>query len=328
MKTIIGVGNALTDKLFMVKNDDVLKNVKIEKGSMQLVDDTTSQVIQNLLSSVKPVMETGGSASNTISAIAKLGLQTGFIGKVGNDNIGNFFIKDSEKNSVKPYIVRSENPSGNCTVIVSPDSERTMCTFLGSASELMPCDIQREVIAKYDFLHVEGYLVFNKELILEILKIAKEEGLETSIDLASFNVVEDNRDFLLDLIEKYIDIVFANNEEAMALTGKEYPYSAGEIAKMCKIAVVKNGKYGSTVCTKSEKHTINAVKATSVDTTGAGDSYAGGFLYGYLMGDTLDVCGNIGSLVAGKVVEYIGGKIPNQEWDSLLQKVEKLRKKE
>ncbi len=208
MKKIIGVGNALTDILYRTKNDEVLKFSKIKRGSMQLVDNLTSQTIQNLLSEIKPTMETGGSASNTINAIAKLGLETAFIGKVGNDKVGDFFIKDSEENSVTPYITRSENPSGHCTVIISPDGERTMCTFLGSASEMQPNEISREVISKYDFLHIEGYLIFNKDLIVKILKTAKEEGLETSIDLASFNIVEDNRELMLDLIENYIDIVF------------------------------------------------------------------------------------------------------------------------
>ncbi len=323
-KKIVGVGNALTDMLFLMKDDGVLKNLNIRKGGMLLVEKEVSVDIENSLSEIKPIMETGGSASNTISTMAKLGVESAFIGKVGNDKIGEFFVSDCSQNGVTPHIVRSTTSSGHCDVLVSPDSERTMCTFLGAASELTIDDICRDVIKKYDFLHVEGYLIFNKELIIEVLKIAKEEGLETSIDLASFNIVEDNRDLMLELIEKYVDIVFANNEEAKALTGKGYPNSVEDIAKMCKIAIVKNGKHGSIVCSEDKKYPIAPFDANPVDTTGAGDSYAAGFLYGYLTSKDLDACGTIGSLVSAKSVESVGPKIPAQKWDKLLERIKKI----
>ncbi len=320
-KRIIGVGNALTDMLFLIKDDQVLKKLNIEKGSMQLVEKETSAKIQDYLLDIKPVMATGGSASNTINTIAKLGLESAFLGKVGNDKIGDFFIDDCLNNKVNPCIIRSVSSSGHCVVLVSPDSERTMCTYLGAASELTPNDVNRDVIKEYDLLHIEGYLIFNRDLIIKILEVAKEEGLETSIDLASFNIVEENRELMLELIEKYVDIVFANNEEAEALTGKQYPDSVEEISKICKVAVVKNGKYGSIVCSEKKKYPILPFEATPVDTTGAGDNYAAGFLYGYLTNKSLEVSGTIGSLVAAKSVETVGPKISNEEWNLLLERV-------
>lgn len=323
-KKILGVGNALTDVLYLMKDDVVLSRFGIEKGSMQLIDNEFSKKIQATLLGIEPTLETGGSASNTVSAIAKLGLDAAFVGKVGKDKIGDFFVSDSLENGVTPHIIRSDTPSGSCTVLVSPDSERTMCTFLGAASELQAVDICRETIRKYDFLHVEGYLVQDKLLIETIMKIAKEEGLEVSIDLASFNIVEEHKEFMKTLLEKYVDIAFANKEEAIALTGKSNEQAAELIGQLCEVAIVKNGAEGSFIYANQRIYPIEAYPATSVDTTGAGDSYAAGFLYGYLQEQSFDVCGRIGSLLSANVVESLGAKLPTEKWDKLNVEVQKL----
>lgn len=321
-KKVLGIGNALTDVLYLMENDEVLSQLGIEKGSMQLVDSETSDSIRERLAGLVPTMETGGSASNTVSTIAKLGLTAAFVGKVGKDKIGDFFVFNSLENGVTPHMVRSaDTPSGNCTVLVSPDSERTMCTFLGAASEMGQEELSREVFAQYDMIHVEGYLVQDRGLIEQILKVSKEEGLEVSIDLASFNIVEENREFMQYLLKKYVDIAFANREEAIALTGKSGEEAAREIGESCSVAVVKNGAAGSFAYTDGQVYAIDAYPAQPIDTTGAGDSYAAGFLYGYLTGSTLDVCGKIGSLVSAHVVECVGAKLPADTWEKLNEKV-------
>lgn len=324
MKKILGMGNALTDILFQIKNDQLLSTLYLAKGSMQLIGSTQSEQIKSHFSSASAIMATGGSASNTINGTAKLGLTSGFIGKINDDEIGRFFTRNSKENGVTPHMLLSETPSGHCTVLVSPDSERTLCTYLGAASELIAADLQPEVFKDYDLFHIEGYLVQNHELIRTALKMAKEAGLTTSIDLASFNVVEENLDFLREITEKYVDVTFANEEEAYAFTGKKPEEAVVEIAKLCKIAVVKVGSEGSLIQSGDEFHRVDPNWVRSVDTTGAGDFYAAGFLYGLANDYPLNICGEIGSFVSSKVVEIIGTKMSEETWETIYAKIEEI----
>lgn len=324
MKKILGMGNALTDILFQIENDDLLMKLNLAKGGMQLIENVQSEQIKSHFSSSAATMATGGSASNTINGTAKLGAPSGFIGKISNDNIGKFFTDNSLENGVTPHMKISETSSGHCTVLVSADSERTLCTYLGAASELYAEDLSPEVFKGYDFFHIEGYLVQNHDLIRTALRIAKEAGLTTSIDLASFNVVRENLDFLHEITEKYVDITFANEDEAHVFTGKKPLEAVKDIAKLCKIAVVKIGKDGSYVQSGDEFHVIEPYLVKSVDTTGAGDLYASGFLYGLANDYPLDVCGKIGSFVSSKVVEVVGTKMSEETWNEIHKKIESI----
>lgn len=326
MKKVLGMGNALTDILFKIEKDEILQELNLIKGGMQLIQNGQSEMIKSHFDSSTATMATGGSASNTINAVAKLGLKTGFIGKVGDDAIGRFFSEHSLENGVTPHMQLSETASGHCTVLVSPDSERTLCTFLGAASELHEEDLIPELFNGYDYFHIEGYLVQNHELIRTALKMAKDAGLTTSIDLASFTVVRDNLDFLREITEKYVDITFANEEEAQSFTGKEPLEAAREIAKISKIAVVKIGKDGSYIQSGNELHVIEPHPVASIDTTGAGDFYAAGFLYGLAKGYPLDVSGQIGSLVSSKVVQVIGTQMPDKTWKEIAEKIDEIIK--
>jgi len=314
MKKVLGMGNALTDILLQISNDDVLIKLNLPKGSMQLVDAGKSAEIMSLLAGVKPVMAAGGSASNTVNGVARLGAEAGFIGKVGDDAVGAFFSDDMLANGVKPQLGLSESASGQCTVLVSADGERTLCTFLGAACELSAADLSPAMFEGYDIFHIEGYLVQNHELIRTAVKMAKEAGLLVSIDLASYNVVEANLDFLNEMIRSFVDIVFANEEESRAFTGKEPKEALIHISEHCDIAVVKIGKEGSYVRSVSENVKIEARLANCIDTTGAGDLYAAGFLYGLANDYSHELCGKIGSLVSAKVVEVIGAKIADEVW--------------
>ncbi|NLO69932.1 MAG: adenosine kinase [Porphyromonadaceae bacterium] len=321
MKKVLGMGNALTDILFQIENDELLNELNLIRGGMQLIQNEQSEHIKSHFSPSSATMATGGSASNTINGIAKLGLESGFIGKVSNDEIGEFFSSNSLDNGVTPHMQLSETPSGHCTILVSPDSERTLCTFLGAASELYAKDLNPEVFNDYDFFHIEGYLVQNHELIRTALKMAKEAGLTTSIDLASFNIVKENLDFLHEITENYVDITFANEDEAYTFTNKKPLDAVQEIAKMSKIAIVKIGKNGSVIQSGDEFYMIEPNLVKSVDTTGAGDLYAAGFLYGLANDYTLDICGKIGSFVSSKVVEVVGTKMSEETWSEINDKV-------
>jgi sugar/nucleoside kinase (ribokinase family) len=208
--------------------------------------------------------------------------------------------------------------------LVSPDSERTMATYLGAAAELTPADFSLPVFKNYEYAYMEGYLVFNHELIKTGVEMAKAAGLKVAIDLASFNVVEANLDFLKDLIKNNVDIVFANEEEAKSFTGKEPLEALNEIAEMCELAIVKVGKNGSYIKRGDELVKVGTIKANAIDTTGAGDSYAAGFFYGLTQNYDLETCGKIAALVSGKVVEVIGANLPDHQWPEINEEIRKI----
>ena len=314
MKRILGMGNALTDILLQVDSDNVLQQLSLPKGSMQLVDEQKSKALNTIFADKNKIMATGGSASNTINGITRLGGDAGFVGKIADDFIGNFFLNDSINNKVKPHFIYSTTPSGQCTVLVSPDGERTMSTYLGAACELGADELNSDMFAGYDIFHIEGYLVQNHDLIRKAVVLAKENGLKVSIDLASYNVVEANLDFLQEIVAKYVDIVFANEEEARSFSNAEPEQALDMIAQMCEIAVVKVGKDGSFVKSGDEKHFIQPRLSNCIDTTGAGDLYAAGFLFGLATGMSLDKCGALGAYVSGNVVEVIGAKMNDSTW--------------
>ena len=324
MKKILGMGNALTDILLQLENDDQIISLNMPKGSMQLISEQQSASIGELFGNYEKKMATGGSASNTINGITKLGATAGFVGKVGKDSVGDFFTNDSVSNGVTPHLTLSQTPSGHCTVLVSPDGERTLCTFLGAACELEADEITPEMFEGYDIFHIEGYLVQNHDLIRKAVSLAKAAGLDVSIDLASYNVVESNLDFLNEIIENYVDIVFANEDEARAFTGLEPLESVNEISQKVKIAVVKIGKNGSFLKSGNESISVKPYLANCIDTTGAGDLYAAGFLYGLACNYPLEICGKIGSLVSANVVEVLGAKMTNDVWEKIQLEIKEI----
>ncbi|MGQ1785247.1 adenosine kinase [Saccharicrinis sp. GN24d3] len=325
MSRVLGMGNALVDILARMENDELLKKLNFPKGSMQLVDaETSSRVLQEIANYAKE-QASGGSAANTIHGLSCLGVSTGFFGKVGKDDLGAFFKKDMSENNIEPKLLESDHASGKAVALISPDSERTFATYLGAAVELSAEDIIDELFHGYTHFHIEGYLVYNQPLIEKALKCAKEANLIVSLDLASFNVVEDNLAFLKDMVAKYVDILFANEEEAKAFTSKKHKEALEEMAKHCNIAVLKLGKKGSLIKHFESIFEVGIIPANSIDTTGAGDLYAAGFLYGLINLLPLDKCGAIGALLSGNVIEVVGPKMETDRWDKIHTELEKLR---
>jgi len=325
-KSVLGIGNALIDVLINISDDSVLQKFGLPKGSMTLVDAKLSAEIKKELLNNNRSIQTGGSAANTVHGIAKLGGNCGYIGKISADEFGNFYLEDFRNNRINTHFFYSETGTGHATGLISPDSERTFGTYLGAAMELTAEEMTHEIFRDYGILHIEGYLVQNHALIEAAMRIAKENGLLVSIDMASFNIVEANIDFLHRIIREYVDIVFANEEEATSLTGKNPEEALLEIAEMCSIAVVKLGAHGSMIKSGDRIIRIDAISAKSIDTTGAGDIYAAGFLYALIEDLDLEIAGKIGSLLAGNVVEIIGAKIPEETWNKLLPQIELLKK--
>eukprot|EP01155_Anaeramoeba_flamelloides_P033109 Anaeramoba_flamelloidesa96678_95.p1 GENE.a96678_95~~a96678_95.p1 ORF type:complete len:327 (-),score=49.24 a96678_95:113-1093(-) len=325
MSKVLGMGNALVDILTRMEDDELLQRLNFPKGSMQLVDAETSSKVLEHISHLKTEQASGGSAANTIHGLSCLGVQTGFLGKVGNDDLGEFFKKDMSSNNIEPKLLTSDNQSGKAIALISPDSERTFATFLGAAVELSPDDIVEDLFHGYTHFHIEGYLVYNQPLIEKALKCAKEAKLIVSLDLASFNVVEDNHAFLKDMVAKYVDILFANEEEAKAFTKKEDKEALEVMAKDCNIAVLKLGSKGSIIKHFETTFEVGVIPANSIDTTGAGDLYAAGFLYGLVNFLPIDKCGQIGALLSGNVIEVVGPKMEDDRWSRIHSELEKLK---
>ena len=321
MKKILGIGNALVDILVQLPNDEPLHKLELPKGSMQLIDQTTMKRISNATSLLEKHVATGGSASNTSVALARLGCNVGFIGKVGHDELGSFYSDDLTNNNVTPHLLKSDLPSGRCNVLISTDSERTMATYLGAAVTLSAEDLNIETFKQYDILHIEGYLVQNYNLITRAGQLAKEAGLTVSIDLASYNIVAENINFLQDFVAKYVDIVFANEEEATAFTQLPAEQAVHSIAQQASLAIVKVGAKGSYIKQGDTLLHIPAEKVKPIDTTGAGDVYAAGFLYGYANNLPLSRCAEIGTLCAAQVIEEIGAKITPERWQKIHDKL-------
>ncbi|MBO4232526.1 MAG: adenosine kinase, partial [Bacteroidales bacterium] len=316
MKKVLGLGNALTDILLQVSDEDV-RELGIEKGSMNLIDINQAQAIQSRFAHVRKTMVAGGSAANTINAIASLGGKAAFIGKIGNDEIGDFYRNDIIKNGATPLLLQSNLMSGCCTVFITPDGERTFCTYLGAAADLNAEDIERDAFVGYDVFHVEGYMVQNHELIEKAMILAKAENMTISLDLASYNVINENYDFIRYIVEKYVDIVFANEDESFAYTHKQPEESVEELSQICKIAVVKVGKKGSYVMEGAFCEHIGAITSNCLDSTGAGDLYAAGFIFGQNEGLDTRRCAEIGTLAAGRVVEIVGTKLSEETWEEI-----------
>ncbi|WP_417013507.1 adenosine kinase [Alistipes sp.] len=327
MKRVIGIGNALTDMLVNLESDSVLKRYSLDKGSMNLVDNKLQTEISKSVAGLPYSLSLGGSAGNTIRAMARLGCQTGFIGKVGPDTTGDFFEQALENLGVTPYVFRGQERSGKCVSLISPDGERTMITHLGAALELTADDIRPDIFDGFDCVYIEGYLVQNHALIEHTARLARERGLQVAIDLASFNIVGENLGFLRGLIERYVDIVFANEDEAIAFTGEDEPVNALQaISQLCELAVVKIGIRGALIKHGSEVVHVGIMAAAKrVDTTGAGDFYAAGFLYGLCNGLSLRQCGTIGAVTAGKVIEVVGTTFGEEAWEDIFRLVRKVR---
>ncbi len=316
MKSILGIGNALTDILAILPDDSLLKEYHLPLGSMQHVDMETGDRIWNALKEIGVKYVPGGSAANTITCTSIFGMPSGYIGKIGDDELGHLFKSTMEQFGVRTTMLQSEKSSGRCMVFITgANAERTFADYMGAALEMGPDDLRPEYFKGYDYFHIEGYLVQNQDLIAKAVQMAKEAGCIISIDMASYNVVESNNAFLHNLVDKYVDIVFANETECKAFTKIEGAEEGlRELARHCDIAVVKVGKDGSWVKKGDEEHFIAAWPANAIDGTGAGDTYAAGFIYAHSLGMPLKECGEIGSIIAAKVVEVIGTKIDVPRW--------------
>lgn len=316
---VIGVGSPIVDTLIRV-DDAVLASVGGEKGGMELVSDEWMSATLARLEGDRTEAP-GGSAGNTAAGLARLGARVSFLGKVGDDSGGRFYLERfAELGGDTARFKVGNCPNGRCLSLVTPDSERTMRTNLGAAMTLSPDEVTIADFEGVRHAHIEGYLLFNPELMDKVLRSAVATGCTVSLDLASFEVVNAARDRLPGILEESVDLVFANEEEAAAyFGGAGTPRDwALRLAEICGTAAVKVGRDGAYIAAGGRIDHVPARPVTAVvDTTGAGDLWAAGFLYGWSRGAEMDDCGRMGAVLAAEVIQVLGADIPAAAWQRI-----------
>jgi sugar/nucleoside kinase (ribokinase family) len=321
-KRIVGVGNALVD-ILAYEDEDFVKKTGAAKGGMTYVE---KEFIEQTLamSSQQPITVPGGSACNTIVGVGRLGGVARFIGKCGNGELGTFFENDLKRQNVEPALLRSNSPTGRVLSIVTPDAQRSMFTCLGAAAEMLPEDISENLFENAAVVHIEGYLLFNPQLILKVLKTAKASGALVSLDLPSYNVVKESHELLRHIVETSVDILMANEDEAQAYTGQaDEARALNDLAEKVDIAILKIGERGSLIAHNNEIVPIRPQgSGHAIDSTGAGDLWAAGFLYGRVNGYPLEKCGALGSACGYEVCQVMGANIPEAGWERIKKLLE------
>ena len=307
---VVGIGNAIVDVLVQA-DDAFLTGHGLTKGTMALVDEHQAE---RLYASVGPGLETsGGSAANTLAGIAQLGGRAGFIGRVRNDQLGAIFAHDIR--SVGAHFETPAAVSGpstaRCLILVTPDAQRTMCTYLGASVGLDPADLDLALVRQAKVLYLEGYLWDSEEAkraFIAAAQVMRESGGQVALSLSDAFCVDRHRQSFQELVDGHVDVLFANEMEICSLYESDsFEAAAEQVRGRCRVAALTRSEKGSLVLSGGDTLAIPAFHLGDlVDTTGAGDLYAAGFLYGYTQGADLEHCGRLGSLCAGQVVTQLG----------------------
>jgi sugar/nucleoside kinase (ribokinase family) len=319
---LVGIGNAIVDVLTKT-GDDFLAANRIHKGTMTLIEADQAEA---LYAKMGPGMEvSGGSAANTVAAFASLSGKAGYIGKVANDQLGSVFRHDIRATGVSFDTPALEDgpPTARCLILITPDAQRTMCTFLGASVWIAPSDLNEQMIMDAKVTYLEGYLFDRpraKQTFRRASDVARGAGKKVSLSLSDPFCVDRHREEFLDLVKNNVDILFANEAEIMALyQAKSFDEAVYMTREACELSIITRSAKGSLVLTKDQTVEVAAEPVKEVvDTTGAGDMYAAGFLYGYTQGLGLAECGRAGSIVAAEVISHVGAR-PQVDLKKLLK---------
>jgi len=309
---VTGIGNAIVDVLTNVEEGFLDEN-RLVKGSMKLIDAAEADALYDRM---PPGLEcSGGSAGNTMAGIASLGGQGGYVGKVAQDQLGQVFKHDMRSGGIHFDTAPSKSgtPTARCLVLVTPDAQRTMNTYLGACVELGPDDIDEAVIKGSRVTYMEGYLwdpPGAKEAFRKAAKIAHEAGQKVSLSLSDKFCVDRHRAEFLELLEHHVDILFANETEICSLyQTDDFDAAVAAVRGKCEIAALTRSEKGAFLVTNGDVLHVPAEPiAHVVDTTGAGDLYASGFLHGYTKGRSVADCGRLGAICAAEVISHYGAR--------------------
>lgn len=318
---IIGVGGPILDQLLRI-SEQHLKSVPGKKGGMEPIDYPTMQKIIAESGSI-PLTVLGGSARNTLHGLTRLGESCAFIGMIGSDERGLEYRRMIETQGIHPILLESDTPTATVLSLVTPDGERTMRTFQGASLEFRGHHLDKSLFQGAKLVHLEGYTLFNDDLTETAMRYAQEVGAKVSFDLASFEIVRNFKDKVLHLLENYVDIIFANSEECFELTNAPNEQSCDFLAELCEVGVVLMGSRGCWVKKGDTKVYCPAYPVRPLDTTGAGDLFASGFLHAYSQGFSLEECGHYGAIAGRAVVQSIGAEIPHEKWPAIFSDLQR-----
>ena len=309
---VVAIGNAIVDVLVQT-DDGFLQAHGLQKGGMALIDEPQAE---RLYKASGPGLETsGGSVANTMVGIAQLGGRAGFIGRVRNDQLGEIFSHD-----IRAVGARFDTPAATsgattarCLIYVTPDAERTMCTFLGASTQLEPEDLDLSMVREAKVLYLEVYLWDSpaaKRAFIAAAEACRDSGGQVALSLSDGFCVDRHRESFLDLVNGHVDVLFANDVEIMSLyETDDFDTAVQQVSGCCRVAALTRGAKGSVVLSGDQRWDIGIVSLGDLlDTTGAGDLYAGGFLHGYTQGESLERCGQLGALCAGQIVTQLGAR--------------------
>ena len=309
---LVGIGNAIVDIVSNIDDEFLTRNL-LKKGSMNLINLQDSSNILNDCNIIKKV--SGGSAANTVVSLANLGNNVEFIGRIKDDEFGNFFSKDIKESGAtfNSKYVETRESSAHSVILITPDAQRTMCTYLGASTEFEPDDINYESIKLSKYLYLEGYLwdsELAKKAFIQAAKIAKESKTKIILSLSDAFCVDRHRESFLDLINDFVDILFCNEEEVKSLFKiNDLEKCQIKIKSLCELTAITLGEKGSLIVNKNKTEFIKPfLFGKAIDTTGAGDIFAGGFIHGLINNLSLNDCGQIGSICAGHIVTQIGSR--------------------
>ena len=309
---LIGLGNAIVDIIVNVE-DEFLSINNLDKGSMNLISSDESKELLKNCKVIKQI--SGGSSANTVVCLAELGNNVQFIGRVKNDKFGNFFSSDIKKS--KTIFNTPPTNEGASTahsiILITPDAQRTMCTYLGASIEFEPKDIDFSLLKESKYLYLEGYLwdsELAKNAFLEAAKIAQLSNTKIILSLSDSFCVDRHRESFLELINNYVNIVFCNEAEVLSLFKKDKLANCqSDLSSLCELVIVTLGSNGSLIINQDNIEVIKSfAKNKVIDTTGAGDIYAGGFIHGLINDYSLQKCGEIGSICAGQIITQLGSR--------------------
>lgn len=316
---ILGIGTPCMDLLLTV-DDSFLKSIGSEKGGSTHDDwETLSRVLES--ANQTPRCATGGSASNTIKGLSSLGHKTALTGMLGRDEMARRYLDSIRPLGIVSKLIRTNTPSQHVVALITPDHQRTFRVFTGASDEFKSSFLTPDLFKDVKLVHIEGYALYNEDVVETAMRMAKEAGALVSFDMGNYRVVRQFKSRILELLPKYVDIVFANEDETLELTDRSPKEGCAYLRTLCPIAVVLLGAEGC--WTGNAEELIHSVSypVNVVDTTGAGDLFASGFLHGHLNQLSLKECAVCGNLTGGTVVELMGAEIPQNKWSSLKAKM-------
>jgi sugar/nucleoside kinase (ribokinase family) len=321
---VYGIGNALVDIEYHT-SDKKLNELGIEKGLMTLIDEQQQNSLFNYLGDSHESMACGGSAANTIIALAQLGARVHFDCRVANDLTGQFFITDLHDSGVHSSLLLNDQltgVTGKCLVFATPDAERTMNTFLGASAELNISDVDEKAITQSEYVYIEGYLVTDPtscQAAIHAREIGEKNGIKTAMTLSDPNMVVFFRDGIMEMLGDGVDLLFANEDEACELAqSKDFNDAVEAMKKVAKTFAITRGKHGAVLFDGSSLIDIDPNPVDAIDTLGAGDLFAGAFLYGLTDGMSFKQSGDLASLASSKIVTQYGPRLQAEQTQNLL----------